>query len=81
MALRVVVLGQVPASLPQQLSNLPAELDLSVVGYHTHSAAAREALTLAPDIALVSAVLDDMGGLARADSGGTTHCGAHRVSA
>lgn len=64
MALRVVVLGQLPASLPQQLANLPAELDLSVVGYHAHSTAAREALTLAPDIALVSANLDDMCGLA-----------------
>ena len=64
MALRVVVLGQLPASLPQQLANLPAELDLSVVGYYANSTAAREALTLAPDIALVSAVLDDMGGLA-----------------
>ena len=64
MALRVVVLGQLPASLPQQLANLPAELELSVVGYHDHSTAAREALTLAPDIALVSAVLDDMCGLA-----------------
>jgi two-component system LytT family response regulator len=64
MALRVVVLGQLPASLPQQLANLPAELDLSVVGYYANATAAREALTLAPDIALVSAVLDDMGGLA-----------------
>jgi len=64
MALRVVVLGQVPASLPEQLAHLPATLDVSVLGYHTDSISARAALSPAPDIALVSAELADMSGFA-----------------
>ncbi len=64
MALRVVVLGQVPASLPEQLAHLPASLDVSVLGYHVDSASARAALSPVPDIALVSAALTDMSGFA-----------------
>lgn len=64
MALRVVVLGQVPASLPEQLAHLPASLDVSVLGYHADSASARAALSPVPDIALVSAALADMSGFA-----------------
>ncbi len=62
MALRVVVLGQIPASLPEQLAHLPVSLDVSVVGYHTDSIVSRAALTPVPDIALVSAELDDISG-------------------
>lgn len=64
MALRVVVLGQVPASLPEQLAHLPASLDVSVLGYHADSTSARAALSPVPDIALVSAELADMSGFA-----------------
>lgn len=64
MALRVVVLGQVPASLPEQLAHLPASLDVSVLGYHADSTSARAALSPVPDIALVSAELTDMSGFA-----------------
>ena len=64
MALRVVVLGQVPASLPEQLAHLPASLDVSVLGYHADSTSARAALSPVPDIALVSAALADMSGFA-----------------
>jgi two-component system LytT family response regulator len=59
MALRVVVLGQVPALLPGQLAHLSAALDLSVHGYHTDMASARAALTPVPDIAIVGAAMDD----------------------
>ena len=64
MALRVVVLGQIPASLPEQLAHLPASLDVSVLGYHADSVSARAALSPIPDIALVSAELADMSGFA-----------------
>lgn len=64
MALRVVVLGHVPASLPEQLAHLPASLDVSVLGYHADSTSARAALSTVPDIALVSAELADMSGFA-----------------
>jgi len=64
MALRVVVLGQLPASLPEQLAHLPASLDVSVLGYHADSTSARAALSPVPDIALVSAELTDMSGFA-----------------
>lgn len=64
MALRVVVLGQVPASLPEQLAHLPASLDVSVLGYHADSTSAHAALSPVPDIALVSAELTDMSGFA-----------------
>jgi len=64
MALRVVVLGQVPASLPEQLAHLSASLDVSVLGYHADSTSARAALSPVPDIALVTAALDDMSGFA-----------------
>lgn len=64
MALRVVVLGQIPASLPEQLAHLPASLDVSVLGYHADSTSARAALSPVPDIALVSAELADMSGFA-----------------
>lgn len=64
MALRVVVLGQVPASLPEQLAHLSASLDVSVLGYHADSSSARAALFPVPDIALVSAELADMSGFA-----------------
>jgi two-component system LytT family response regulator len=64
MALRVVVLGQVPASLPEQLAHLPASLDVSVLGYHADSVSARAALSPVPDIALVSAALTDISGFA-----------------
>ncbi len=64
MALRVVVLGQIPASLPDQLAQLPASLDVLVLGYHADSTSARAALSPVPDIALVSAMLTDMSGVA-----------------
>ena len=64
MALRVVVLGQVPATLPELLAHLPASLDVSVLGYHADSISARAALAPLPDIALVSAQLADMSGFA-----------------
>ena len=64
MALRVVVLGQVPASLPELLAHLPATLDVSVLGYHADSVSARAALSSPPDIAIVSAELADMSGFA-----------------
>lgn len=64
MALRVVVLGHVPASYPEQLAHLPASLDVSVLGYYVDSASARAALSPVPDIALVSAELADMSGFA-----------------
>ena len=64
MPLRVVVLGQVPASVPELLAHLTASLDVSVLGYHADSISARAALTPLPDIALVSAQLADMSGFA-----------------
>jgi two-component system LytT family response regulator len=64
MALRVVVLGQVPASLPELLAHLPLTLDVSVLGYHADSVSARAALSSLPDVALVSAELADMSGFA-----------------
>ncbi len=68
MALRVVVLGQVPASLPEQLAHLSASLDVSVLGYYADSSSARAALSPVPDIALVSAELTDMSGFALVQS-------------
>jgi two-component system, LytTR family, response regulator len=64
MALRVVVLGQVPASLPEQLAHLTASLDVSVLGFHADARSARAALLPLPDIALVSAEMADMSGFA-----------------
>lgn len=64
MPLRVVVLGQIPASLPDQLAHLAASLDASVTGYHTDALSARSALSPVPDIALVSAELSDTSGFA-----------------
>ena len=64
MPLRVVVLGQVPASVPELLAHLTPTLDVSVLGYHADSLSARAALSPVPDIALVSAELADMSGFA-----------------
>lgn len=64
MPLRVVVFGQVPASVPELLAHLTPTLDVSVLGYHTDSTSARAALSPVPDIALVSAELADMSGFA-----------------
>lgn len=64
MPLRVVVFGQVPASVPELLAHLTPTLDGSVLGYHTDSTSARAALSPVPDIALVSAELADMSGFA-----------------
>lgn len=64
MPLRVVVFGQVPASVPELLAHLTPTLDASVLGYHTDSTSARAALSPVPDIALVSAELTDMSGFA-----------------
>lgn len=50
--------------MPEQLAHLPASLDVSVLGYHADSTSARAALSPVPDIALVSAELDDMSGFA-----------------
>ncbi len=64
MPLRVVVLGHVPASVPELLAHLAPTLDASVLGYHADSTSARAALSPVPDIALVSAELTDMSGFA-----------------
>jgi two-component system, LytTR family, response regulator len=64
MPLRVVVLGQVPASLPEQLAHLTVSLDASVLGFHADARSARAALLPPPDIALVGAEMADMSGFA-----------------
>ncbi len=61
MSLRVVVLGQVPAPLADQLPAMLSSMDLSLVAQATDHSAALAALTAAPhaEIALVSASLSD----------------------
>lgn len=61
MSLRVVVLGQVPAPLADQLPTMLSSMDLSLVAQATDRAAAQAALTITPtpDIAVVAATLAD----------------------
>ncbi len=55
MPTRIVLLGDHPAGLGQQIDALPHELDLEVVGTWNDVAAARRALaTLTPDVAIVA---------------------------
>lgn len=64
MALRVVVLGQLPSTVAEQLAHVAVSLDLSVLGVSADVAAARAALSSTPDIALVSADFGEMSGFA-----------------
>lgn len=61
MSLRVVVLGQVPAPLADQLPAMLSSMDLSLVAQATNRSAAQAALTTTPqpDIAVVAAALSD----------------------
>ncbi|BAH37760.1 MAG TPA: hypothetical protein DGD08_16450 [Gemmatimonas aurantiaca] len=60
MPLRVVVLGQVPPALEQQLGELAGSMDLTLIGPVSDLAAAQTALSSpVPDIAVVSTALLD----------------------
>ncbi len=63
MPIRVVLLGDHPADLPQQLSALRAAHEFEIVGAHRDALSAREALhALSPDVALVAASLHEQSG-------------------
>lgn len=63
MSLRLVVLGQVPPALQQQLSVLASSMDLTVVGPFTDLRAGRTALSSpVPDIAVVGTTMSDGSG-------------------
>jgi two-component system, LytTR family, response regulator len=63
MPIRVVLIGDLPAGLGQQIAALPASLEFEVVGICADRASSHEALhTLAPDVALVSSQLVDASG-------------------
>lgn len=63
MSLRVVVLGQVPPALQQQLSELASSMDLTLIGPVSDLTAAQTALSSpVPDIAVVSTAMSDGSG-------------------
>ena len=63
MPLRVVLIGEHPADLRQQLVALPASLDLQIAGSYPDRVAARAALSsLTPDVAIIAARLTDGSG-------------------
>jgi len=63
MPLRVVVLGQVPPALEQQLGELAGSMDLTLIGPVSDLAAAQTALSSpVPDIAVVSTAMSDGSG-------------------
>ena len=63
MPLRVVVLGQVPPALQQQLSELASSMDLTLIGPVSDLTAAQTALSSpVPDIAVVSTAMSDGSG-------------------
>ena len=60
MPIRVVLIGDHPADLRQQLAALPASLDLQIAGSFPDQLAARVALSaLAPDVAIIASTLTD----------------------
>ncbi len=63
MPIRVVLIGDPPAGLGQQIAALPASLEFEIVGAYADRASSLHALhTLTPDVALVAAQLDDASG-------------------
>lgn len=63
MPIRVVLIGDHPADLRQQLVALPASLDLQIAGSFPDQTAARAALSsLAPDVAIIASTLTDGSG-------------------
>ena len=63
MPLRVVLIGDHPADLRQQLVALPASLDLHIAGSYPDRSAARAALSSpTPDVAIIAATLTDGSG-------------------
>ena len=63
MSVRVVLLGEPSVAVGERLASLPAALDLRVTGSYVDSASSRHALlTAAPDVAVVSASLQDGSG-------------------
>lgn len=63
MPIRVVLIGDHPADLRQQLIALPASLDLQIAGSFPDQTAARAALSsLAPDVAIIASTLVDGSG-------------------
>jgi two-component system LytT family response regulator len=60
MSLRVVVLGQVPSALQQQLAELATAMDLQIGASVTEMSAARAALTApVPDVAIIATQFTD----------------------
>lgn len=69
MPIRVVLLGDLPADLRQQILALPSSLDLHLGGAYADREAARSALsTLSPDVAIVAAAMTDGSGFEFVDT-------------